>query len=235
MGKAPTWTTKERETVALAWLRATNNGIQGADQKAKDFRNKIHVLFKALLSPRDAPPSQFGDRPPKAIYVFLRDQVFPDINKFNESLRLIQASHPTGCNEDNILSMAIALHVGEAKRMDYNFRPFEHTKWPNYSAWKILSVAPKFRPPSATMTDSPGSTTVDPTNHPVSLLVSLSNNSSSVDTVLSTPTIATNPVIASAVAATSFSSSIFLNSRRASMVSSSISLMLIDVYYHAFV
>jgi hypothetical protein len=215
MGKAPTWTTKERETVALAWLRATNNGIQGADQKGEDFRNKIHVLFKAL-SPRDAPPGRFGDRPPKAIYVFLRDQVFPDINKFNESLRLIQASHPTGCNEDNILSMAIALHVGEAKRMDYNFRSFEHTKWANYSAWKILSIAPKFRPPSATMTDSPGSTTVDPTNHPVPLLVSLSNNSSPVDTVLSTPIVATNPAIASAVAAPpdSISTQALLNQTR---------------------
>jgi hypothetical protein len=42
---------------------------------------------------------------------------------------------------------------------------------------------------------------VDPTNHPVPLLVSLSNNSSPVDTVLFTPTIATNPAIASVVAA----------------------------------
>jgi hypothetical protein len=97
--------------------------------------------------------------------------------------------------------MAIALHVSEAKHMDYNFRSFEHTKWPNYSTWKILSVTPKFCPPSAMMTDSPGSTTVDPTNHPVPLLVSLSNKSSPVDTVLLKPTIATNPVIASVVAA----------------------------------
>jgi hypothetical protein len=87
--------------------------------------------------------------------------------------------------------MAIALHLGEAKRMDYNFRSFEHTKWANYSAWKILSVAPKFRPPSSTMTtNSLGSTTVDPTNPPMLLLISISNNSS-VDTVLSTPTVAT--------------------------------------------
>jgi hypothetical protein len=60
MGKAPTWTTKEREVLALAWLRATNNGIQGADQKNEVFRNKIHGLFKAL-SPRDAPQGRFGD------------------------------------------------------------------------------------------------------------------------------------------------------------------------------
>jgi hypothetical protein len=214
MGKAPTWTTKERETVALAWLRATNNGIQGADQKGEDFRNKIHAIFKAL-SPRDAPPGRFGDRPPKAIYVFLRDQVFPEINKFNESLRLIHASNPTGCNEDNILSMAIALHLGEAKRMDYNFRSFEHTKWANYSAWKILSVAPKFRPPSSTMTtNSLGSTTVDPTNPPIPLSVSISNNSS-VDTILSMPTVATNPAIeSSATTSNSISTEALLQQTR---------------------
>jgi hypothetical protein len=108
-----------------------------------------------------------------------------------------------GCNEDNILSMAIVLHVGEAKCMDYNFRSFEPTsmKWPNYSAWKILSITPKFCPPSPTMTNSPGcSTTVDPTNYPVPLLV-LTPNNSPVDTILSMPTIATNPAIAFMVAA----------------------------------
>jgi hypothetical protein len=166
MGKAPTWTTKEREVVALAWLRATNNGIQGADQKSEVFRNKIHALFKAF-SPRDAPPGRFGDRPPKAVYVFLRDQVFPDINKFNESLRLVQASHPTGCNDDNILSMAIAVHLGEARRMDYQFRNFEHTSWPNFGAWKILRVSPKFRPPTSSSVLNEDAladaTTVDPT------------------------------------------------------------------------
>jgi hypothetical protein len=53
MGKAPTWLVKERELVALAWLHATNDGIQGCDQKGEDYRNKIHGLFKAL-SPKDA-------------------------------------------------------------------------------------------------------------------------------------------------------------------------------------
>jgi hypothetical protein len=147
MGKAPTWLTKERELVALAWLRATNNGIQGCDQKGEDYQNKIHTLFKAF-GPRDAPPGHYGDRAPKAVYVFLRDNIFPDVNKFNESLRLIQSSHPTGVNDDNIVSMAIALHLGKTKRMDYNLRDYEHTQWPNYSAWKILSSAPKFRPPT---------------------------------------------------------------------------------------
>jgi hypothetical protein len=181
MGKAPTWPVKERELVALAWLRATNDGIQCCDQKGEDYRNKIHGLFKAL-SPKDAQQGRFGDRPPKAVYVFLRDNIFPDVNKFNEALRLIQASRPTGVNEDNILSMAIALHLGETKRMDCNFNSFDHSKWPNYTAWKILRTAPKFRPPTSTAAaslsmnnDLADATTVDPTNQ-VPLIVSTSNS-----------------------------------------------------------
>jgi hypothetical protein len=183
MGKAPTWLTKERETVALAWLRATNNGIQGCDQKGEDYRNKIHALFKAF-GPRDAPPGHYGDRASKAVYVFLRDNIFPDVNKFNEALRLVQSSHPTGVNDDNIISMAIALHLGKTKRMDYNMRDCEHTQWPNYGAWKILSSAPKFRPPtiasSMAATDSiaADASTVDPTatrNSELPFSVSLSD------------------------------------------------------------
>jgi hypothetical protein len=44
--------------------------------------------------------------------------------------------------------MAITLHLGKTKRIDYNLRDYEHTQWPNYSAWKILSSAPKFCPPT---------------------------------------------------------------------------------------
>jgi hypothetical protein len=32
--------------------------------------------------------------------------------------------------------------------MDYNLKDFDHNKWPNYLAWKILRESPKYRPPS---------------------------------------------------------------------------------------
>lgn len=199
MGKAPTWTPQERETVALAWLRATNNGIQGADQKSEDFRNKIHAFVKAL-SPREVPLGRFYERPAKAIYVFLRDNVFPDVNKFNESLRLIQASHPTGVNEDNILSMAIALHLGKTNRMHYDFINYEHTSWPNYLAWKILRVAPKFRPPSPALEPTAAAsrpfpadaTTVDPTGIPSTIAIE-HLRTPSASTVATLPTALVQP------------------------------------------
>jgi hypothetical protein len=153
MGKGPVWKPKEREGAATAWFRATNNGICGADQKLEDFQEQILDVFK-LLAPQDAKPGTYTDRSGKAVYVFLRDQVFPDINKFNDSLRLIQRSQPTGCNDDNKISMAIALHtINQVKRLDYSYKDYDHNKWPNYLAWKVLRQAPKFRPPSPLNSD----------------------------------------------------------------------------------
>jgi hypothetical protein len=62
--------------------------------------------------------------------------------------------------------MAITVHLGEARRMDYQFRNFEHTSWPNFGAWKILRVSPKFCPPTSSSVlndDLADATTVDPT------------------------------------------------------------------------
>jgi hypothetical protein len=65
--------------------------------------------------------------------------------------------------------MAIALHLGETKQMDYQFQNDNHTKWANFLAWKILSVSPKFHPPSLMLTimnDPSDATMVDTTAPP---------------------------------------------------------------------
>jgi hypothetical protein len=196
MGKGPAWTDKERELVTLAWVRATNNGIQGADQKSEVYRNKIHAFFKAL-APAKYPAGCYGDRAPKAVHVFLRDKVFPDVNKFPESLRLVQASRPSGCNHDNILSMAIAVHLGETKRMDYQFKDYPHSKWVNFIPWKILSACPKFRPPtqvSEEMNIDPSDlTTVDPTAPSVPAMVAIPPTNNSVPETPAASTTLTEP------------------------------------------
>jgi hypothetical protein len=147
MGKAPKWLPQEREVAALAWIRATNDGIEGADQRGSIFQEKVHSLFK-VLTPANAPPDRYGDRAAKTVYIFLRDHIFPDVNKFNESLRLVQSSHPTGVTDDNIISMAVAVHLKETDRMNYQYKNYDPTKWPNFLAWKLLRNVPKFRPPS---------------------------------------------------------------------------------------
>jgi hypothetical protein len=102
--------------------------------------------------------------------------------------------------------MAIALHLGETKRMDYQFKSYDHTKWSNFAAWKILSVAPKFRPPSPTstiMNDPLDATTIDPTgpgniggghHHPV---LPSANHPAVPPTVSLLPRVAEKPMSAS--------------------------------------
>jgi hypothetical protein len=164
MGKGPGWSPKEREVAALAWFRATNNGIVGADRRGEDYQEEIYAMFK-LYSPTVHRAGIYKDRSSKAVFHYLRDTILPDVNKFNESLRLIQSSNPTGVNYDNIISMAIAYHLEEkVTQMDYSKKNYDHNKWPNYLAWKILRGSPKFRPPSSTEDQQQGGTEIVPSN-----------------------------------------------------------------------
>jgi hypothetical protein len=52
-------------------------------------------------------------------------------------------------NADTKLSMAIVIHtIKEINRLDYNNQDYNHYKWANYIAWKVLRLSPKYRPPS---------------------------------------------------------------------------------------
>jgi hypothetical protein len=97
MGRAPNWLPEECETAAIAWIRATNNGIEGVEQRGKDFRNKVHNYMKAY-SPPTAAENCFANRGATAVLDYLKGKIFPDIQKFNKSIRTVYASCPTGCN-----------------------------------------------------------------------------------------------------------------------------------------
>lgn len=55
MPTAPSWIPQEREHLAIAWIRASNNGIEGADQRSATFRQKVVDLF-IQQAPPDAHP-----------------------------------------------------------------------------------------------------------------------------------------------------------------------------------
>jgi hypothetical protein len=59
-----------------------------------------------------------------------------------------------GVNADNKLSMAIAIHtIKEVNHLDYNYQDYDHYKWVNYLAWKVLCYSPKYHPPSPPSTN----------------------------------------------------------------------------------
>jgi hypothetical protein len=138
--------------------------LLGPTDECEDYQEEIYAMFK-LYSPTVHRAGIYKDRTSKAVAHYLRDIIFPDVNKFNESLRLIQSSNPTGVNYDNIISMAIAYHLEEkVTRMDYSKKDYDHNKWPNYLAWKILRESPKFRPPSRTEDQQQGGTEIVPSS-----------------------------------------------------------------------
>jgi hypothetical protein len=70
-----------------------------------------------------------------------------------------------GVNADNKLSMAIAMihMIKEVNRLDYNYRDYDHFKWVNFLAWKVLCYSPKYCPPSPSSTMNEHDNTSPPT------------------------------------------------------------------------
>ena len=79
------------------------------------------------------------------IYPYLRDYVFPDIQKFNKALRIVETSEPSGVNANQKLGMAIAIHLEYTNKMDYKYIDLDKGKWKHYKAWRVLCMLPKFR------------------------------------------------------------------------------------------
>lgn len=57
--------------------------------------------------------------------------------------------------------MAVAIHMGQVKKMDYAFKSFDVKKWRFYEAWMVLKVAPKFALRRYATTPSNGGGTAD--------------------------------------------------------------------------
>ena len=139
---APNWQHHEITIACRAYTNDTNNGIQSCDQDMEKFNNDI-VEKMRLLAPSGYLPGTYHERAHR-IYKYLRDNVFGEVQKFNKSLRLVEISHPSGVTEEQKVSMAIAIHLKLTKKMDYEFKDFEKSKWRLYGAWDVLRHLPKF-------------------------------------------------------------------------------------------
>ena len=107
--------------------------IRGADQRIEDFNQSISDTMKQL-SPSPCEEGTYyhrGDR----IFPYLRDNVFPDVQKFNKARRIIEASCPSGVTDDQKVNMAVAIHLQKTKVMEYINR------LDNYDAPDIANIA----------------------------------------------------------------------------------------------
>lgn len=136
------WQGGEVAIACRAYVAATGDPVKGADQTVETFNNAILKRIEELAPNQiDAGTyHQRGDR----VFPYLRDNVFPDVQKFNKARRLVELSCPSGVTEQQKVNMAVAIHLKESTMMDYKYKDFDPYLWRFYSAWLQLRKLPKF-------------------------------------------------------------------------------------------
>ena len=144
------YTIYERQLTARAWVHATLNSDHGADQKLSTFQRSVHKEL-SKLQPEKFEEGRYCDRTPSSIYCNLRDNVFPDIQKFMKTLMMVRNMNPTGItDEEDIYCLAIAIYKKKTPGLDYAFiRKGEEsfdpkTTWENYLPFLEVKDMPKF-------------------------------------------------------------------------------------------
>ena len=110
--------------------------VKGTNQDFHMFTTGLTLKY-SQLSPKDCPDGTYHKRGPR-VYPYLRDNVFPEVQKFNKALRLVYSSNPTGTSEEEKIRMAIAIHMKEIKKMDYQYKSYPESNWKLYSSWVHL-------------------------------------------------------------------------------------------------
>lgn len=140
----------ERQLSARAWVHATLNSEHGADQKLETFQHSVYKELKKL-QPEKPESGRYCNRTPSNIYCNLRDNVFPNIQKFMKTLMMVRNMNPTGITDEvDIHCLAIAIFKKKTSGLDYAFiqkgeECFDpkHT-WDNYLAYLEVREMPKF-------------------------------------------------------------------------------------------
>ena len=92
MGRGKKWDIEETEKTCLAYVQASNNPAVGSAQKADRFCAEVQQKL-ADLSPTDCTPGTYKHRSVEAIQCYLKERVFPSVNKFKICLRRVYAAN----------------------------------------------------------------------------------------------------------------------------------------------
>ena len=132
MSRSKNWKKEEIALACKAYAVATKNSVSGCDMRGEDFNQNLVDIFKTF-APVPTPEDTYHFR--KHVYVYLRDNVFGALQKFQKSIRKVEASSPSGVTEQQKINMAVAIHLGKTKKMDYDFKDFDASSWRLYLAW----------------------------------------------------------------------------------------------------
>ena len=137
------WIGPEVTAACKAYAKATLNPLVGADQDIDKFCAEVAQRMGEFVPP-NVEPGMFHHRGMR-IYPYLRDNVFPQLQKFNKCLRHIYACNPTGVTEQQKINMAVALFKKVAKGMDYEYKEYDTKNWKMYAGWLAVRHLPKFQ------------------------------------------------------------------------------------------
>lgn len=143
MGRGMAWTAAECADLARAWIGTSEDPIRGVEQASSLFYSTMFERF-CSLAPEGANSKQYHGRQPRPVRAKW-DAMAADCQKFRSAIRFIRACKPTGVSENEIVSMAIAKHLGKRATMSYDARSFPHYKWVYNQAFAVLRRIPKFR------------------------------------------------------------------------------------------
>ena len=140
MGKH--WQNDEIALACKACISATQNPISGADQDDNEFTSDLISKFE-INSPNVCEPVTYHTQG-KTVYPYLRDNMFPNVQKFQKSLRTNCVTNPTGVIEQEKTNMVVVIHLKKVTRMDYAMKNFDPYDWKFYGGWLQLKNIPKF-------------------------------------------------------------------------------------------
>jgi hypothetical protein len=133
MPKGRRWTNLENETLARAWLVASNRHVS---TKSRAFWECVHDEFCAL-APKYSSDGLFRDRSPSMIPKQFGKMV-SDMKSFHSTLKMVFTKQPPGMRTTQRIRVAVQIHLGQATNPNRAFVDFNAYEWPNYEAWLTL-------------------------------------------------------------------------------------------------
>lgn len=149
MGRGKKYDSLETEKLCLAYVKASNDPRRiGADKQDDHFWALVQQNL-VELSPTNCLPGTYKHRSVDAFKIYLREQIFPSVNKFLIILRRVHTSPQTaGLTELEKINIAVAIHLGKIEEPDRNYRIYESVaNWKPFKAWyNVLRKEPKWNP-----------------------------------------------------------------------------------------
>ena len=149
MGRGKKYDSLETEKLCLAYVKASNDPTRiGADKQDDGFWALVQQKL-IDVSPTNCLPGTYKHRSVEAFKTYLREQIFPSVNKFLIILRRVHTAHQTaGLTELEKINIAVAIHLGKIEEPDRNYRIYESVaNWKPFTAWyNVLRKEPKWNP-----------------------------------------------------------------------------------------